>query len=66
VSVGPHVWLWLESSAFFAWSARKYERDPDRLKEQRERFKLNADGAKAIWAAVIALYAGVLLKFGCS
>ena len=33
------------------------------LKEQRERFKLNDDGAKAIWAAGIALYAAVLLKF---
>ena len=36
------------------------------LKEQRERFKLNGDGAKAIWAAVIALYAALFLKFGCS
>ena len=36
------------------------------LKEQRERFKLSTDGAKAIWAAVIALYAVTLLKFGCS
>jgi len=36
------------------------------LKEQREHFKLNADCAQAIWAAVIALYAAVLLKSGCS
>jgi hypothetical protein len=36
------------------------------LNEQREPFKLNGDGAKAIRAAVVALYAAVLLKFGCS
>ncbi len=66
VSVAPHVWLWLEASAFFAWSAERYADHPDELKEQRERFKLNADGAKAIWVAIIALYAAVLLKLGCS
>ena len=33
-----------------------------KLKEERERFKLHADGAKAVWAATIALYVAVLLK----
>jgi hypothetical protein len=63
VSVAPHIWLWRESSAFFEWSAKRYKNEKD-LKEQRERFKLQADGAKALWASVIALYAAALLKFG--
>lgn len=33
------------------------------LKDQRERLKLDGDGAKAIRAVVIALYAAVFLKF---
>jgi hypothetical protein len=63
VSVALHVWLWRESSAFFEWSAKKYKSETS-LREQRERFKLQADGAKALWASVIALYAAALLKFG--
>lgn len=62
VSLAPHLWLWAESSAFFDWSARKYKNDSDR-KEARDHFKVHADGVKAVWAGVIALYAGVLLKF---
>jgi len=66
VALAPHIWLWLEASAFFEWSAAKYIGEEAVRREQRERFKLNVDGAKALWAAIIALYAAVLLKFSCS
>jgi hypothetical protein len=32
-------------------------------KRFRETFKLNADGEKAFWAEIVAVYAAVLLKF---
>ena len=75
ISLAPSLWLWIESAAFFDWSAAKYAYPPGavdaviktkdaRLKEARERFKVHTDGTKAIWAGVIALYAGALLKFG--
>ncbi len=62
VSVLPHVWLWVEASAFFDWSAARYRDPVDRTRE-RERFKLHADAAKTLWTSVIALYAAALLKF---
>jgi hypothetical protein len=55
--------LWLEASAFLDWSAKKYKCETER-KEERERFKIHADSAKAVWAGVVTLYAGALLKFG--
>jgi hypothetical protein len=62
VSLAPHLWLWAESSAFFDWSCQKYHEDSER-KEARDRFKIHADGVKAVWCGVIALYVGVLAKF---
>lgn len=82
VTAAPLLWLWIEASTFFDWSAKKYgivqdalPSDPSeraaeikgaetRLKEERDRFKLHSDSARSLWAAVIALYAGALLKFG--
>ncbi|HZF11285.1 MAG TPA: hypothetical protein VFE33_21035 [Thermoanaerobaculia bacterium] len=63
VTVGPLWWLWVEASAFFDWSAKKYTNATE-LKEERDRFKLHSDSARSLWASVIALYAGALLKFG--
>ncbi|HSS79317.1 MAG TPA: hypothetical protein VLV54_21530 [Thermoanaerobaculia bacterium] len=63
LSLAPHIWLWLEASAFLDWSTMKYTDELER-NEERERFKINADSARAVWAGVVALYAGVLLKFG--
>ena len=62
VSTMPHVYMWVEAAAFFDWSAVRY---PDSLEHTREcqRFKMHSDGAKALWASIMVLYAAVLLKF---
>ena len=65
VALAPHLWLWAESSAFFDWSHQKYPDESER-KEARDRFKIHADGVKAVWTGTIALYAGFLLKFAVS
>jgi hypothetical protein len=63
IAIAPHLWLWMEASAFFDWSATKYK-DPAALKEARDKFKMHADGVKAVWTGLIAVYAGVLLRLG--
>lgn len=63
LSLAPHLWLWAESSAFFNWSKERYKNDEAAKKEARDLFKVHADGVKAVWAGIIALYVGVLLKF---
>jgi len=49
LTVLPHIWIWLESIAFFEWSKAKYTRNPDELKEERDKFKQHLDFSKAIW-----------------
>jgi hypothetical protein len=60
VSAGPPAWFWLEARAFDDWANAKSDAT---AKQLRETFKLNADGERAFWAAIVAVYAAVLLKF---
>ena len=62
VSVGPPVWFWLEGRAFDVWVNKKH---PIRSGQAalRDTYRINTDQATKFWAAVIALYAAVLLKW---
>lgn len=60
VSAGPPLFFWSEARAFDRWLNAKIP-DVEKQKSWRETYKLNADNARAFWAAVLAVYAAVLL-----
>jgi hypothetical protein len=63
VSAGPPAWFWAEARAFDHWVNRKCKDEDVLAKRLRETFKVNADNEKAFWAAIVAVYAAVLLKW---
>ena len=62
ISVGPPIWFWIEGRAFDNWVNDKY---PIRSEQAalRDTYRINTDQATKFWAAVVALYAAVLLKW---
>ena len=66
VSIAPPAWFWLEARAFDDWVRKRvdiHSLGDNQEKRLRETFKLNADGERAFWAAIVAVYAAVFLKF---
>ena len=57
VSAAPAAWFWLEARAFDDWVKSKAEIEQKQL---RETFKLNADGERAFWAAIVAVWAALI------
>jgi hypothetical protein len=63
VTAGPPAWFWVEARAFDYWVNKKCKDDDKAEKRFRETFKVNADNEKAFWAAIVAVYAAVLIKW---
>lgn len=63
VSAGPPAWFWLEARAFDLWVRRKHPGDRSKQEPYREVYKINVEFARGFWAAIIAVYAAVLLKW---
>lgn len=63
ISAGPPAWFWLEARSFDSWVNEHFAADPAKREALRHTYSINADFAKGFWAAVISVYAAVLLKF---
>lgn len=63
ISAGPPAWFWLEARSFDSWVNKHFADNPAKREELRHTYSINADFAKGFWAAVISVYAAVLLKF---
>ena len=74
-TIVPQLWIWLESDAFFTWHSAKFvppgcvdtgtpacRYDSAAAKFSRDKFKMHVDNAKAVWTAVIGLFAAIFLK----
>ncbi len=63
VSAGPPAWFWAEARAFDYWVNTKCKEEDGLAKRLRETFKVKAATEGAFWAAIVAGYGAVLLKW---
>lgn len=62
VALLPTMWQWVHASAFFEWAnARFAPGSADKKPIEAERFRLNTEYARTLWAGVLALYGASFL-----
>ena len=70
VTIGPPLYYWLEARAFYQWIDCNYSSSRSNFtlitnspQKAIDRYEMNSNHAKALWAGVLAVYAAALIQF---